>query len=61
MKMLKKVLENNKLIESPYFTIEALKDYIKTDKKSMADVFYFICLKNIGQSIITNLKVGDLK
>lgn len=57
----KHVLETIGLIKKPYFDIESLKPFIHTDKKSMADVFHFICLKEIGQSVITNLKEGDLK
>jgi len=57
----KNVLEKLELIHKPYFDQKDLIDYIKNDKKSMADVFHFICLKEIGQSVITNLKEGDLK
>lgn len=57
----KQVLEKHKLIKAPYIEANALLDYIKTDKKSMSDVFHFICLKDIGESVITNLKVGEIK
>lgn len=57
----KKVLEKHQLIKRPYFSADELKEFIKTDKKYMADVFHFICLKDIGESVITNLKVGEIK
>ena len=57
----KKVLEKHQLIKRPYFNADELKEFIKTDKKHMADVFHFICLKDIGESVITNLKVGEIK
>lgn len=57
----KKVLEKHQLIKRPYFNADELIEFTKTDKKHMADVFHFICLKDIGESVITNLKVGEIK
>lgn len=54
------VLENIGLIKKPYFKIEELDSFIKTDKKSTAEAFYFICIKEIGQGVITTLQAGDL-
>lgn len=53
------VLETNGLVKKPYFNIEELKDYIKTDKKMTAKAFYFICISDIGQGMITELKEGE--
>lgn len=54
------VLENKGLIKKPYFTISDLASYITTDKKSTAASFYFICLKTIGQGVITTIEAGEL-
>ncbi len=55
----KSVLKKHHLIEEPYFEEKDLVEYIKTDKKHMANTFHFICLNDIGSSVITNLKVGE--
>ena len=54
------VLESQGLIKKPYFKVEDLKDDIKTDKKMTAKTFHFICLSDIGQGIITDLKEGEI-
>jgi 3-dehydroquinate synthase len=53
-------LEMNGLIKKPYFKIEDLKEDIKTDKKFTAEAFHFICLSDIGQGVVTQIKVGEL-
>ncbi len=53
-------LELNGLIKKPYFKVEDLKEDIKTDKKFTAQAFHFICLSDIGQGVVTQIKVGEL-
>lgn len=52
-------LELHGLIKKPYFKAEDLKEDIKTDKKYTAEAFHFICLSDIGQGIVTQIKVGE--
>lgn len=55
----KEVLLNIGLIKEPFFKKETLDSYILTDKKHTSKAFHFICLKDIGQSVITKLEVGE--
>ena len=56
---IKEVLIKQKLIQEPFFKKEDLEAYILTDKKNTSKDFHFICLKDIGNSVITKLKVGE--
>ena len=55
----KDVLLKQKLIREPFFKKEDLEAFILTDKKNTSKDFHFICLKDIGNSVITKLKVGE--
>lgn len=51
----KKVLSQIGLVKEPFFEKETLDSYILTDKKNTSNEFHFICLKDIGESVITKL------
>lgn len=55
----KEVLIKQQLVQEPFFKKEDLELYILTDKKNTSKDFHFICLKDIGNSVITKLKVGE--
>jgi 3-dehydroquinate synthase len=55
----KEVLLNIGLVKEPFFKKETLDSYILTDKKHTSKAFHFICLKDVGQSVITKLEVGE--
>ena len=54
----KNVLLRLGLVKEPLFSKESLLNEIKTDKKNMSDQFHFICIKNIGEAQITQIKEG---
>jgi 3-dehydroquinate synthase len=51
----KQVLFNIGLVKEPLFKKETLDPYILTDKKNTSNKFHFVCLKDIGESVITKL------
>jgi 3-dehydroquinate synthase len=51
----KQVLFSIGLVKEPLFKKETLDPYILTDKKNTSKEFHFICLKDIGESVITKL------